>query len=404
MRVLVANKFWYRRGGLERVMFDEIAWLEGAGHEVAHFSTAHPENQASQWADFFVPYLELGTGGGLTLEKKASAALRMFTSREAARRFDALCVAFKPDVIHLHGIHRQISPSIVNAARRRHVPVVQTLHDYHHICPADVLLYRGCELCDPRRCRTIWYGAAVSGRCVRGGWAASALSAGETSFQRLRGVYERGVSRFISPSQFMAERMADGGWSVPTDVVPNAVQVERERASERAGFCIIGRLSREKGVGDALEAAATAGVRVTVAGEGPLESALRSAHPEALFVGRLGAAAVADLVRRSTAVIVPSVWFENAPMSVLEAMAAGTPVIASAIGGIPEQVTDGVDGLLVPAGDVGALAEAMRRIQNDHWYANRLGVVARATVAGRFSPERHLAGVLDSYQAAGVPA
>ena len=78
MRILVANKFWYRRAGQERVLFDEITWLQDAGHEVAHFSTQHPENDASPWSDYFAPYLEIGVGGELTARQKGIATARMF--------------------------------------------------------------------------------------------------------------------------------------------------------------------------------------------------------------------------------------------------------------------------------------------------------------------------------------
>ena len=102
MRILVANKFWYRRAGLERVMFDEIAWLEAAGHEVAHFSATHPENDASPWSDYFVPYLEIGIESGISLRDKATAAGRMFWSFEAGRRFAHLLRDFRPDIVHVH--------------------------------------------------------------------------------------------------------------------------------------------------------------------------------------------------------------------------------------------------------------------------------------------------------------
>lgn len=407
MRVLVANKFWYRRGGLERVMFDEISWLEAAGHEVAHFSTTHPENDASEWSEHFAPYLELGGAGGLSAPEKALAAVRMFGNADAARRFDRLVEEFRPDIVHAHGIHRQLSPSILVAAKRRGVPVVQTLHDYHHICPADTLLYAGTEPCVPRRCGVLWYGACVGGRCVRGSLGASALSAMETSWQRVRRVYERCVSRFVSPSAFLARQVEGGGWTLPIDIVHNAVPAGAVPSgaptpARRSGLCIIGRLSPEKGVDVALEAARQAGIRLTVAGEGPLGEALRAQYPEFDFVGRLDGDEVASLLARSLGVVVPSVCMENAPMSVLEAMAAGCAVVASAIGGIPEQVTDGLDGLLVAPGDVSGLAAAMTRVVEEPGLAEKLGAAARQTVAARFSPGTHLEGLLASYRAAGA--
>jgi len=400
MRILVVNKFWYRRGGLESVMFDEISWLEAAGHEVAHFSTAHPENEESTWSGYFAPYRELGAGTTLRAGQKIRAALNMFWNREAAQRFDSLLRDCRPDLVHIHGIHRQLSPSILGVSARNGVPVVQTIHDYHHLCPADVLLYPDGTPCDPRRCGVFWYGPCVAGRCVRGDLAASILSAAETSWQRVWRSYERGVARFVTPSRFSAELMRRGGWTVPCDVVPNAVPNQERADVLGSGFCVVGRLSREKGVDIALAAARRAQVRMTVAGEGPLGSALEAAYPEVDFVGRLDAAAVAGLIARSRAVVVPSVCFETSSMSSLEAMAAGKPVIASAIGAIPELVTSEVDGLLVRPGDFEDLTAAMRRISQDDALCACLSKAARETVATRFSPERHMEGLLAVYRAA----
>lgn len=399
MRVLVANKFWYRRGGLERVMLDEIAWLEHAGHEIAHFSTTHPANDASPWSDYFVPYLELGSEGGLSTGEKLTAAARMFVNYDAKRRFARLLADFRPDIIHVHGIHRQISPSILDAALRVGIPVVQTLHDYHHLCPADVLLRRGETVCEPRRCGRYCYGAAVRGRCVRGSFAASALSAAETSFQRIRHAYERGVTRFISPSIFLSQKMATGGWDMPCDIVPNAVPVAG--AWRGGGYALFaGRLSREKGVTTFLEAAERTRIRVVVAGEGPLEAELRRRFDSAEFLGRVDGATVQRLIEESLACVVPSILYENAPMSVLEPMAAGAPVVASAIGGIPELINDGVSGLLVHPGDSADLARALSRLRDDRECAERLGGAARERVRNRFSPEGHVAGLLQTYEAA----
>lgn len=400
MRILVANKFWYRRGGLERVMFDEIEWLEEAGHEVAHFSTAHPLNVDSAWSGYFAPYLELGPGSGLSAADKARAVARMFENRPAARQFSRLVDDFKPDVIHVHGIHRQLSPSILGVARRRAVPVVQTLHDCHHLCPADTLLRGGSEKCDPPRCGTYWYGPAISHRCVRGSASVSALLAAETAVARMRHSYERGVTRFVAPSRCLRDMMSRGGWNVPTDVIPNAVPLAECRVGAGEGFAVIGRLTWEKGVDIALQAARQSEVRLTVAGVGPAEDTLKTRFPEAEFTGMLGKDAVAELVRRSRAVVVPSLWFENAPMSVLEAMAAGVPVIGSMSGGIPEQITSGHDGLLVPVGDADALADAMQLLANDPDLAVRLGNEARRTLQLRFAHDVHLVSLLETYERA----
>lgn len=402
MRVLVANKFAFHRGGLERVMFDEMNWLAESGHDVALFSTSHPSNEPLEWPTWFAPYLELGSGGGLRARDKIVAAYRMFQNQPAIRLFRQALDSFKPDVVHVHGIHRQLSPSILASAASRGIPVVQTLHDYHHVCPADVLLYRGAAICEPRRCNTVWYGACVAGRCVRGSWSASVLSAGETGWARLTRQYERGIRRFVSPSVFLVERMKEGGWTIPIDVVPNAVELSPSAPSLRSGFVYAGRLASEKGIEVLLAAARAAYVDVTVAGEGPLGPLLAEQFPEFKFTGKLDRGEVASLVASARAVVVPSRWYENAPMSVLESMGAGVPVVASAIGGIPEQITHETDGLLVEAGDVDSLAHQLRRLDRDADLANRLGEAARRTVADRFSPHQHMEGLIASYVSAGV--
>lgn len=400
MRVLVASKFWYPRGGLERVMLDEVAMLEADGHSVAHFSAAHPLNIASPWESYFVPYLELGAGARLSGADKARAAARLFHNGVAARAMAALVEEFRPDVVHIHGIHRQISPSILGVTRSLGLPVVQTLHDYHHVCPADVLLRGDGTVCDPRACGTYDYSAAVRYRCVRGSVAASALSAAEVAFQRIRGVYERGVTRFISPSRFLADLMVGGGWKTPTVVLPNPVDVSArpENPHGGRGFVYLGRLSREKGVDVFLAAASRAGVEATVVGTGPLAGDLRADFPDVTFTGHMGPDEVAGVLSAARASVVPSVWFENAPMSVLESLAAGIPVVASRIGGIPELVEDGREGLLVQPGAVSELADALRRLEDDDRLARSLGEAGRARAARQFSKASHLEGLLAVYE------
>lgn len=402
MRVLVANKFWYRRGGLERVMFDEIAWLENAGHTVGHFSTRHPRNIDSPYSEYFAEYIELGAGGSRSKADSAKAAVRMFRNREAARRFAEAIDAFAPDVIHAHGIHRQLSPSILGVARSRGIPVVQTLHDAHHVCPNDIIPGGDGASCDPHRCTAFDYTPCIRNRCVRGSLAASLLSAAETSFQRATRAYERGIARFISPSRFLADLMVEGGWRIPTDIIPNAVALpDLEPSAPGDYFLFAGRLVAGKGVEVLLRAAEKSGARVLVAGDGPKAETFKHDAPGSVeFLGHLDAGEVERLAAGARAVVVPSVWFENAPMSVLEAMAVGTAVVASRIGGIPELVEDGIEGLLVEPGDVDALAAAMGQLAGDASKAAAMGRAGRERVARDFTPEVHTGLLVETYERA----
>ncbi len=401
MRILVANKFWYRRAGLERVMFDEIGWLESAGHEVAHFSTQHPENDASPWSDYFAPYLEIGPQTPLTSREKAVAVERMFWNGVAARRFARLLRDFRPDVVHAHGIHRQISPSILLEARRAGAPVVQTLHDYHPICASGDLLAAGLRACDPVACGPVNVLPCLLRGCVHQSKAKSALGAAELLWRRWVVRYERLVDAFISPSRYLARAVsASGIRHRPIHVLPNAIPAPARMPDVLPGeaFMYAGRLSREKGLGTLLRAAEAARVTLLVAGTGPLEQSLIAQAPSGVrFLGRLPGHEVDRLLAGSRAAVVPSEWAENAPMAVLEPMALGRPVIATRMGGIPEQIRDGVDGVLVDAGDKRQLAAALRVLADDAALADRLGRSARERATTTFGPQAHLDGLLDVY-------
>ncbi len=399
MRILIASKFLYPRGGLERVLFDESDALATAGHEVLHFATKHPQNLPSPWERYFAPYLEIGSGADLGVIDRVRAVARMYRNGPAGRLFGTMLDDTRPDLVHVHGIHRQLSPSILFEASKRSIPVVHTLHDYHLVCPADVMLRGGTMPCLPRACRTVDCTAAIRNRCTRGSRAASAIAASELSFQRLTRAYERTVTRFISPSAFLRDLMVEGGWTrTPIDVLPLGTAVTSNDSRTPGDYALYaGRLSPEKGVAVFLSAARTLGIPAVVAGDGPLAATLRAEFPEARFTGHVEPAEVAGLLDNALVAVVPSVSLENSPLGVLEAMGAGVAVIASNVGGVPELIGDGTEGLLVGPDDSAALSSALDRLRRDPGFARELGNAGRAKVSSRFTPERHLAGLLDTY-------
>lgn len=208
------------------------------------------------------------------------------------------------------------------------------------------------------------------------------------------------VSAYIAPSHHLAKMIADGKITrCPIRVLPNAIATKPIATVPDSGeFVFAGRLSQEKGLVTLMRAVARADVRLVVAGDGPLSASLKSQAPKGVrFAGSLDGPAIDGLLASCRAAVVPSQCVENAPMAVLEAMRQGRPVIASRVGGIPEQIRDGREGILFSAGSELELAAALRVLHQQPALADRLGRSGRQRVATLFTPQAHLDGLLRIY-------
>ena len=382
MKILLVNKFHYRKGGAETYYLTVGSELERMGHEVAYFSMKHPNNLPCKWDRYFVTQREYNN------VKNPLSAVRdgiaLIYSPEAKRNFQALCEEFRPDVVHLNNVHRQITLSILDAPylKEHHVPVFYTAHDYVTICPGYLMLDgegRVCDACleDGK------YRHCIENRCVKGSRAKSALAALEASFNRAHRSNER-IDRVIAPSSFMRSKLIEGGWPEGKVVALQnfADDAILARASGVAGdvtdrespyLLFFGRLSAEKGVDVLLRAFDAAApslprdMRLIVVGDGPdaaefreLAASLDSAS-RIEFAGYQTGDALQTYVERASLAIASSRCRENMPYSIVEAFAAGTPVVGTRIGGIPELVADGVTGFACEPGDVATMADAMVR-------------------------------------------
>jgi glycosyltransferase involved in cell wall biosynthesis len=403
VRILHVNKFLYRRGGAEGYMLDLADLQRAQGHEVELFGMRHEADETThRFQSLFPPQVDLDPTPDGAVDKVRSAA-RMIWSSSSRRGMAAVVEQFRPDVVHCHNIYHQLSPSVLSPLRRADVPCVMTLHDYKLACPSYQLLDQG-RLCDA--CVTGGTWRAAHHACKDGSRAASTLLALESTLHRRTGAYGA-VDVFVSPSRFLADVMRRAG------VFPDRLQVVNHFADVNGtpvkvqpggNLLFAGRLSHEKGIDVLIEALAL--TRETtildIAGDGPargqLEEQARTAAPGRVrFHGRLDKGALQELMRSSIASVVPSRWYENQPMTVLESFGSGVPVVASDLGGLPELVRDGVEGWLVPAENPIALAAALDRVWADPAQALSMGAAARRRVLQDFSTERHLDAVATVY-------
>ncbi len=400
MKILFANKFFFRNGGAEGVLFDEIDLMKRFENDVIEFSMHDPRNRQSDYSSYFVSqksYRSTSKCG------KLKSAISLIHSQEAVRKVTKLISDEKPDVLHCHNIYHQLTPSIINAASRMKIPVVLTLHDYKPVCPIYNQVH-GVEFCS--ECADGRFESLLKKRCADGSLGRSALLWAEARFHAAKRSYFH-VDRFIAPSRFMRDAVARRYGGDKVIHIPNGIDASRIEASDRDDRFILyfGRLSPEKGVETLLQAHAAdrAGWRLVVAGTGPLLEDFRSRFPLAEFTGHLTGRALEDCVRRASVVVVPSECHENSPLSVLEAMAYAKPVVASRIGGIPEIVRDGETGLLFEPKNTGELSRHIGTLLDDASLRTKFGTAARRIVETEYSLAKHGATLQSLYESLIAP-
>lgn len=401
MRILNVGSNYRVEGGSDRYFLSLEALLEARGHTVVPFVARHPDNLPSEWASYFPPGVDTESPG-------MGDAVRFVYSRPARAAIDRLLADRPPDLAHLHVYYGQLTASILGPLRERGVPIVQTLHDSKLACPVRVFLSQGrvCEACDGRH---FW--KALPRRCNRGSLPRTALNVLEAYVSAWLDDADA-IDRFIAPSRFLERKMVEHGVTTPDriTVIPNFVDPAALRPAHEPGehLIYVGRIRAAKGIETLVTAAGSMpGVPLLVVGSGRDRAALeRRVESEGWdhirFLGFQEGEVLHDLIRRSVAVVVPSELYENCPMAVLEAMALGRPVVASAIGGIPELVAEGGDGLLFPPGSVSDLRERLEWMVSDRRRAAEMGAAARRKVESEYTPAAHYDRLMAVYDGAGA--
>lgn len=375
MKILQINKFFWPRDGATNYFLAIRELLKQHGHEVVDFSMTHPNNLPSLYSDYFVSEVDFNQSQSFL--KKIKMAFRILYSFEAKRKLEALIKKEKPDVAHLHNIYHQLSPSVISVLKKYRIPIVMTLHDYKLICP-NYLLFVDGKVCE--RCKKHKYYQATIHKCVKKSFWRSLVVVLEAYFQP----YKK-VDCFIAPSRFMKNKCVEFG--VPENKIKYFWHFFNFNSGENkiGGYLIyFGRLSEEKGISVLLKAIADTNIKLKIVGAGPVKS---SKNVE--WLGYKTGEELKNLIDGSLAVIVPSIWYENASASVFEAMALAKPVIASDIGGLGEIVQDKITGLLFKAGDSHDLAEKIKLLADNSELAGKLGQNASQWAKNMADPERH---------------
>lgn len=390
MNILMINKFLYPRGGSELVMFQQAHYLRERGFQVSFWGMSHPENIV----EFAHPLRErdFDQASGVS---KLGLFFSTIWSGEARKNIRDLLSEHTFDIAHIHNYHHQITTSILPDLHR-HMPIVQTLHDYKPICP-NYRLYRDRDGQPCRDCLPHNYYHAIRHRCHKGSLAKS-LAVSLQCYVDFALKRDRLIDHYIAPSNFMRDLMIEAAIDpAKVSVLENSIgthELSPDRES-RHFFIYFGRLVPEKGVDIALRAfqSVPEPFRLIVVGDGPARTDLEqlretlSCRDRIEFQPHVPQDRLFPLLEQAWASLHPSRWYENCPLSILEAQERGVPVIAARIGGIPELVSDD-DGLLFNPADVSDLAEKMVRMGTDKKLRGKLAVGSRMRAERRSRPEQ----------------
>ncbi|MCL5061578.1 MAG: glycosyltransferase family 4 protein [Candidatus Thermoplasmatota archaeon] len=373
-RVLVVHNAYQRRGGEDAVVESEIELLRSHGHAVETWFRSNDD-----------------VAGMSSLALARNTLWSDRTQQELGERIRS----FQPDVIHAHNTFPLISPSLYWAAERAGVPVVQTLHNFRLMC-LNALFLRDGKVCEDCMGQVPWRGVARA--CYRGSRAASAALAGMLALHRGLGTYRNKVARYVALNGFCRDKFIEGGLPAERVVVkPNFVDFDMPEPVARAGLLFVGRLSMEKGVATLAQAMTLLpDAKLRVAGDGP-EAGLLDGVAGVTRLGSQPGETVRQEMSRAMALVVPSIWYENFPRTIVEAFACGLPVIATRIGALADIVRDGETGLLVEPGSPQDLADKMAWALAHPERMAEMGRTARAQYEAEFSAEVNYRRLMEIY-------
>ena len=369
--------------------------LQKHGHTVIPFTAANLKNEPTEWDKYFPRAADFDNPGPFDL-------LRFIYSRDAVKSIQRLLKNVDIDIAHFHIYYGKLTASILGHLKDAGIPLIQTLHEYKLTCPVYSHLSND-EICEDCEGKHFW--RALPKRCNRGSFARTALSVVESYVSRFLGSVDK-FDHFISVSHFLRKKMIQYG--VPEDkisTVHNFADVTNFTPNYDEGDYILyfGRVHRSKGIMTLIEAAAPLEhVPLYIVGDGEAMPEVKqfienNGCEHIHLLGFKSGDELKELIQNSICTVLPSEWYENCPMSVLESYAYGKPVIGADIGGIPELIVDGEDGFLVPSAEIEPLREKLQRMGANRDKAAEMGRIGRMKMEREFNAEIHYQKIYHIY-------
>jgi glycosyltransferase involved in cell wall biosynthesis len=400
MKVLQINNQHFPKGGAHKVYFNTAELLKKNGHEVFFFSMREELMIPYEYSGCFPEAVDYRHSSFITRVK----SVRKFVyNDEACDKLKAFIKDKKPDIAHLHLFMGGLSNSILKALKDAHIPVVHTVHDYRLICPAYSLLdndNRPCKKCKDQ----LYIRCAINSCSSDKKYSHSAALSIDACFRKYYMDPLKYIDLFIFVSRFARNIHIsfNPAFNHNSCFIYNFTSVSSAGAAVRGDYFLYsGRLSREKGIELLINVAKKSGIRLKVAGTGPLHEELSEKSDKKIeILGYKNASELYSLIQNSAFVIVPSIWYENNPLAVVESFSIGKPVIGSSIGGVPELLQDGRGILFEPQNEESlsnAISEALALTPQRYLdMSNSCLEFAQR----EFSPQKHYESLIRAYNSA----
>ena len=399
MKILQINKYFYKKGGADTVFLNTIDLLSKNGHEVVPFSLLNTKNLETPYSHYFVDYPELSATGTFTKIKKAPG---FFYNKAAAAKLEELIEREKPDIAHIHLMFNSLSISILPILKKYNIPTVMSVHDYRLICPAYTFKNGHGEVCE--KCKTRNFFHCILSRCSNNNLMNSLMLSLDMYFRECFYPPVELIDKFIFVSKFAMNKhiSINPKYKDKSTFLYNFTpSVNTQKKGKGEYMLFFGRISQEKGIQTLLSAIKkTPSITLKLAGMGPLEKQLKSECPKnAEFIGYKSGKVLQDLIMNASFVIVPSEWYENNPMTIIESFTIGTPVIGTNIGGIPELIDPGKTGYICETNSVDSLSFAISKANNlsDQEYLEMCNN-CKDFALNNFSENSHYKRLIDIYK------
>ncbi len=374
MKILIIHSFYREKGGEDNLVFTEMALLKDVGFEVELLAFQNPTHFLSTIAALFFLFFN---------------ASSFFKTIKRIR-------TYHPDIVHLHNWHFTASPSVILAAHLLKTPVVLTLHNFRLLCPSAILFYKGDLFLESLKEKFPW--TAIKIGAYRNSRMQTLWLAFTVYLHKKLNTWQK-VSRYIIFSDFMKNIFLQSNLGIPENkfvIKQNSIidPIFDKSITRSKHFLFVGRLVAEKGIDVMLEAFANTDFQLIIFGYGPLEQKVRDfakLHPNISYKGALSHDDLFEELRKCSALIFPSTWFEGMPLTVIEGFSTGTPVIASNLGAMSTMIQDHYNGLHFEAGNPVDLAQKLA-----YWSAcsenekEQYSQRARASYEANYTPQANL--------------